>query len=83
MTKARRITYVLIGITCLLESACNPFMIFRPNSEKIVRDGWARENPCQPDPEPIYCYNSLGYKVCHAAPLEEQNRLTGYYGPNP
>lgn len=66
-----------------LLQGCNPFMIFRPDSEELVKKGWAKQPKHQADPEPIYCYNTLALKDCYAAPLDEQNRLAGYYGPKP
>ncbi|MBW8308452.1 MAG: hypothetical protein K0M45_02225 [Candidatus Paracaedibacteraceae bacterium] len=67
----------------MTQAACNPFMVFRPNSEELVKNGWA-DQPCQQkDPPPLYCYNTLGHKVCHSAPLEDQTRLQSYYGPRP
>jgi hypothetical protein len=37
------------------------------------------------EPAPLYCYRSLGYAVCYAKPLsdDQTDRLFGYYGPPP
>lgn len=71
-----------LAVLFLLQG-CNPFVIFRPDSEQLVMKGWAKQPKHQAEPEPIYCYNTLAFKDCYAAPLEEQNRLSGYYGPKP
>lgn len=67
----------------LAVQGCNPLMIFRPDSEQIVRKGWARQPENQAEPSPLYCYHSLGQNDCYSAPLEKQDRLSGYYGPKP
>ena len=77
--KSRSLAFMILALL----AGCNPFMPFRPDSETLVKKGWARNPSCQPDPEPLYCYNSLGQKVCHTAPLDDQRRLNGYYGPRP
>jgi len=68
--KSSILLMVMVALT-----GCNPFMPFRPDSETLVKKGWARNPSCQPEPEPLYCYNSLGHKVCHSAPLDDQQRL--------
>ncbi len=67
----------------MTQVACNPFMVFRPNSEDLIKNGWAKHPGHQKDPAPLYCYHSLGNKVCHSAPLDDQSRLESYYGPRP
>ena len=39
----------------------------------------------KPNPQPIYCYSTLGRPDCHPLPLtpQEEQRLKGYYGPPP
>lgn len=65
----------------LLLTGCNPFLLFAPDSQKIVQKGWA-ENPPPKAIEPVYCYHTLADKVCHKRPLEgEEKRLSGYFGP--
>ncbi len=71
--------FILTG--CL--TGCNPFMPFRPDSEELVKKGWARQPQDQADPKPIYCYNTLARKDCYTVPLDDQSRLSGYYGPKP
>lgn len=72
-----------IFILCGLLTGCNPFQAFRPNSEELVQLGWAKQPKCQKTPEPLYCYDTLGRTVCHSAPLDDQSRLSGHYGPKP
>ena len=37
-----------------------------------------------PDPYPLYCYQTLGEKMCYEKPLKNGDpRLAGYYGPPP
>ena len=75
----------LIGLIFVMGfvGGCNPFMPFRPDSQELVKKGWAKQPKNQADPDPIYCYNTLAGKDCYAAPLDEQSRLSGYYGPKP
>ncbi|WP_010299232.1 hypothetical protein [Candidatus Odyssella thessalonicensis] len=80
----RAILYgLLLGGIPLIEAGCNPFMVFRPDSEALVKKGWAKQPHDQKEPEPLYCYHSLGHNVCHSAPLDSQSRLENYYGPRP
>ena len=72
----------IIGLG-ILTSGCNPFQALRPNSEELVKLGWAKHPDCPGRPEPLYCYETLGYPVCHSAPLNDQSRLSNYYGPKP
>jgi hypothetical protein len=74
---------ILLSIILLTQTACNPFLVFRPNSEDLVKNGWADQPSHQKEPTPLYCYNTLGHKVCHSAPLDDQRRLQNYYGPRP
>lgn len=67
----------------LMTQGCNPFMPFRPNSEQLVTKGWAKQPVSQEDPEPLYCYRTLAQNVCYTAPLDDQSRLSAYYGPKP
>ncbi len=78
--KGRNVLFLLLlGI-----SGCNPFMIFRPTSEQITTQGWAKDDPHKKHQPPLYCYNTLGETVCHTAPRQGGNkRLRGYYGPTP
>ncbi|MCX7338362.1 MAG: hypothetical protein NTX76_03655 [Alphaproteobacteria bacterium] len=58
-------------------SACNPFWPAKPDSEKIVKSGWAEKGQAY-DPPPLYCYKTLGDPVCYAYPLEGgESRLVG------
>lgn len=83
MTKTRGLLTVGIIFLMGLLAGCNPFMPFRPDSQALVKKGWAKYPLGQADPEPIYCYNTLGYTDCYSAPLDDQSRLSGYYGPKP
>lgn len=68
---------------CSLTIGCNPFEGFRPNSEELLKLGWAKQPDPPKIPDPIYCYETLGQPVCHSAPLATQSRLNSYYGPQP
>jgi hypothetical protein len=60
-------------------TACNPFADLRPDSEKIVKSGWAK-NPPKPQPDSLYCYKTLGEHTCYTHPLKNgENRLAGDY----
>ena len=64
--------------------ACNPFLVYRPNSDMLREKGWAKYTPRDVYPAPLYCYNTLGDKVCRPYPLPGQEpRLSGFYGPEP
>ncbi len=59
-------------------------MVMRPDSEQLVKRGWAKYPKEQRIPDPLYCYSTLADKVCHSYPRDtETNRLSGYYGPEP
>jgi hypothetical protein len=75
----------LTGLLFLLTlSGCNPFMFCRPDSERLVTSGWAKQPMEQKEPEAIYCYKTLGERVCYTSPKStEYKRLSGYYGPKP
>jgi hypothetical protein len=63
----------------LLLSACNPFAIGRPNSQKITTAGWA-DAPTKEAPPPLYCYKTLGETACYTTPLKEsEERFVGSY----
>lgn len=80
----KNLSILLIGMSvALLTAGCNPFAAFRPNSEELVKMGWARQPDSQKAPHPLYCYETLGQTVCHSAPLADQSRLSNYYGPRP
>ncbi|WP_156962155.1 hypothetical protein [Candidatus Paracaedibacter symbiosus] len=70
----------LIFSLCSVTAGCD---FLRPNSEDLLKLGWAKQPKCPKEPTPLYCYETLGRTVCHSAPLDNQNRLSGYYGPKP
>lgn len=80
--KASKLT-LLAGFLLLL-SGCNPFIVARPDSEKLVTSGWARHPDAQKQQEPLYCYGTLADKVCYTTPKTgAEKRLSGFYGPKP
>lgn len=74
---------ILLAVGVMLSSsACvNPFYLFKPDSEKLVSEGWADRKKI--NPEPLYCYKTLGERVCYTEPKEGADNLSGYYGPSP
>ncbi len=75
---------VLFLCVVLLLSGCNPFARFAPDSETLVTRGFARQGDAPP-PYPVYCYQTLGEKMCYSSPLKyaPRDRVVGYYGPPP
>ena len=70
-------------VCSILINACNPLFPAKPDSETIVTRGFARNNE-KPEEGPLYCYDTLADKVCYTRPLyDDDERLTGYYGPRP
>ena len=68
----------------LFLTACNPFMLFRADSEKLVTKGWASQPLEKKTPAPLYCYKTLATTMCYPTPkVGEHSRLVGYYGPQP
>lgn len=76
-----RFLFLMIGITLC---GCNPFKEFAPDSETIVMRGFAKQGDAPP-PFPLYCYQTLGEKMCYQKPLKyaPAERVVGYYGPPP
>ena len=73
----------VIVIFSSILAACNPLFPAKPDSEAITSRGWAR-NSEKPEEGPIYCYDTLADKACYTRPLyDEEERLSGYYGPRP
>lgn len=65
-------------------SSLNPL----PSLEKAVSGGWLFGDTAEvappAQPEPIYCYETLGVRDCHEAPIDDGgNRLVGFEGPAP
>lgn len=76
--------YIYLTIILGTLSGCNPFMLVRPDSEKLVTTGWAKQPRVQNKAAPLYCYGTIGDKVCYAMPQTgAEKRLTGYYGAKP
>jgi hypothetical protein len=48
-------------------------------------DGKRVDQFVQFEPEPLYCYRTLGQVDCHASPLQPRShgRIVSYYGPIP
>lgn len=71
-------TNIALLIITILLSACNPFALYKPNSQKIVKRGWAKKDYV-PLPE-LYCYKTLGEPLCYKEPLHGvEERLHGFY----
>lgn len=83
MMKLNDLKIILILFIGATQTACNPFLPFRPDSEDLVKNGWANQPSEIKEPDPLYCYHTLGHKTCHSAPLNDQSRLENYYGPRP
>lgn len=70
---------IITAIIAFFLHGCNPFGDFKPTSPVLVKRGWAR-NPAKEDPEPLYCYRTLGDSVCHTEPIKtDQERFKGSY----
>mgnify|MGYP003673496824 CR=1 FL=1 len=65
-----------ILLICFLVSACANLPL-----QTTAR---AQQEPA-PQPDPIYCYKTLGKINCYTQPLDgsEANRLVGFEGPAP
>ncbi|MBX9976995.1 MAG: hypothetical protein K2X98_01940 [Alphaproteobacteria bacterium] len=64
-------------------AGCNPFRYMAPDSASIQESHMARRGELPP-PYPLYCYHTLGDKMCYEKPLKtDDQRLSGYYGPAP
>ncbi len=71
--------FVYLSLITFSLMGCNPFSEFKPDSEKIVKSGWAKNTPKTP-PQSLYCYKTLGEHTCYTHPLKNaEDRLTGNY----
>ena len=77
-------TTIFLSLMSVTLSGCNPFREFAPDSETLVMRGFAKQGTAPP-PYPLYCYHTLGEKMCYAQPLKKtpRERVSGYYGPPP
>ncbi len=85
MTYYPIIIYSIFACSLLSLGGCNPFILARDDSTQIQSKGIAKRGEdsdiSQP---PLYCYDTLGDKMCYPQPLEkEKTRLRSYYGPTP
>lgn len=81
--KISLISFIVMCIAALL-GGCNPFSPFKPDSGQIIESGWAKPALKTEAEDPLYCYETLGERVCYRKPRKgSENTLTGYYGPKP
>jgi hypothetical protein len=74
--------YLILALPLVaLAAGCGNGERFK-TSTAIVGNGWAAPPPPY-DPEPLYCYKTLGNVDCHRMPIKDgEPRLQGYYsGP--
>ena len=70
----KKIIVLSIAFLCV---GCNPFADFKPDSTDIVKSGWAKNKQRTP-PNALYCYKTLGDRVCYSYPLRNgEERLSG------
>jgi hypothetical protein len=68
---------------CVALSGCNAFKVFEPDSATLQSRVFLKGGDT-PDPYPLYCYTTLGEKMCYHSPRKgDEERLSGYYGPMP
>jgi len=78
-----RLFFLLVLAAFLSGCNGNPFRNFYPDSAELTTRGFARQGDTL-SPHPLYCYHTLGDKMCYATPLKvDEQRLSGYYGPMP
>lgn len=70
---------IIVLSIAFLGVGCNPFADFKSNSTDIVKSGWAKNTQRTP-PNALYCYKTLGDRVCYTHPLKGgEERLSGDY----